>query len=112
MADRTVVFFRMFDTVAEADANVVDENEMAPYGDPCPPSAPSAEKSVVCRYTIGTGKGIAMFSHTVKTPHRFYLTRWIADAEPLLRGEMSTTKADPQDWSTLKANWTWIAGMG
>jgi TIR domain len=112
LADGTVVFYRLFDTAAEAGANVVDENAMAPAGDSCPPSAPSVDTSVVCRYAVGSEKGVVMFSYTVKPPHSFYISRWIADAEPLLRGEMSTANASPQDWTTLQANWTRLAGMG
>jgi hypothetical protein len=112
LADGTVVFYRLFDTAVEADANVVDENAMAPAGDSCPPSAPSVDMSVVCRYAVGPEKGVVMFSYTVKPPHNFYISRWIADAEPLLRGEMSTANANPQDWTTLQANWTRLAGMG
>jgi hypothetical protein len=51
-----------------------------------------------------------MFSYVVKDPHRFYLCRWVSDEDPLLRGEMSTSSADPQDWTTLEANWTRVVG--
>jgi len=112
LADGTVVFYRLFDTAAEAAANVVDENATAPAGDSCPPSTPSADTSVVCRYAVGSETGVVMFSNTVKPPHSFYISRWIADAEPLLRGEMSTANANPEDWTTLQANWTRLAGMG
>ena len=36
--DGTVVFYRLFDTAAEARADVVNGNELAPNGTPCPPS--------------------------------------------------------------------------
>ena len=108
----TVVFYSLFDTTAEADADVVDENAMIPSGDPCPPYSPSAETPIVCRYSVGAETGVVMFSYTAKPPHYFYLCRWIADAEPLLRGEMSTMNADPQDWTNLQADWTRLAGMG
>ena len=52
-----------------------------------------------------------MFSYTAKDPQRYYLSRWVPDAEPLLRGEMSTKNANPLDWTTLEANWTQLAGM-
>jgi Caspase domain len=111
LTDGTIVFFRLFGTVDEAYADVVNGYETAPDGDPCPPSPPSAGAPVVCRYAVGAEKGVAMFSYTVKDPERFYLSRWSPDAMPLLRGEMSTAHADPQDWATLEANWTRLAGM-
>jgi hypothetical protein len=110
LTDGTVVFFRLFDTAAEANADVINGHEMAPDSNPCPPPAPSVNTSVVCRYSVGPEKGLAMFSYTAKDPQRFYTSRWVPEAEPLLRGEMSTTNANPQDWTTLEANWTRLAG--
>jgi hypothetical protein len=110
LTDGTVVFFRLFDTVAEANEDVINGHEIATDGYPCPPSAPSVNTSVVCRYAVGPEKGVAMFSYTAKDPHRYYLSRWVPDAEPLLRGEMSTNNANPLDWTTLEANWTRLAG--
>lgn len=106
LTDGTVVFFHLYDTVAEANADVVNGHEMTPSSLPCPPSAPSVNTSVVCRYSVGPEKGLAMFSYTAKDPQRFYSSRWVPDAEPLLQGEMSTTN----DWNTLEANWTRLAG--
>jgi len=119
LIDRTVVFFRLFDTVAEANADVINGRPIAPTSDPCPPSAPGAgggssgqlsvNGSVVCRYAVGPEKGLAMFSYTAKDAHRYYESRWVPDAEPLLRGEMSSENANPLDWTTLKTNWTRLA---
>jgi hypothetical protein len=50
-----------------------------------------------------------MFSYTAKDAHRYYVSRWVPDAEPLLRGEMSSENANPLDWTTLKTNWTRLA---
>jgi len=110
LADRTVVFYSLFDTVDEARADVVEGDEIAPYGDPCPPSAPPAGIPVVCRYSVGAEKGVVRFSYTSKGGQSFYLSRWSPDGEPL-RGEMSTLHADPQDWATLRENWILLAGM-
>ena len=110
LADRTVVFYSLFDTVDEARADVVEGDEIAPYGDPCPPSAPPAGIPVVCRYSVGAEKGVVRFSYTSKGGQSFYLSRWSPDGEPL-RGEMSTPHANPQDWATLRENWILLAGM-
>ena len=114
-----MVFFRLFDTVAEANANVINGRPIAPNSDPCPPSAPGAgggpsdqlsvNGPVVCRYAVGPEKGLAMFSYTAKGAHRSYIARWVPDAEPLLRGEMSSENATPLDWTTLKTDWTRLA---
>jgi hypothetical protein len=110
LADHTVVFYSLFDTVDEARTNVVAEDEIAPDGDPCPPSAPPAGTPVVCRYSVGAEKGLVRFSYIAKGGQSFYLARWSPDAEPL-QGEMSTKEADPQDWKTLRENWKGRAGM-
>ena len=110
LADRTVVFYSLFDTVDEARADVVEGDEIAPYGDPCPPSAPPAGIPVVCRYSVGAEKGVVRFSYTSKGGQSFYLSRWSPDGEPL-RGEMSTPHANPRDWATLRENWILLAGM-
>jgi hypothetical protein len=121
LSDRTVVLFRLFDTAAEANAAVVGGRPMAPAGDPCPPAPGAAtgdqsggtlsvNEPVVCRYAVGPEKGTALFSHTEKDTIHSYLTRWVADAEPLLRGEMATHTANPADWTTLTTNWTQLAG--
>jgi len=110
LADRTVVFYSLFDTVDEARADVVEGDEIAPYGDPCPPSAPPAGIPVVCRYSVGAEKGVVRFSYTSKGGQSFYLSRWSPDGEPL-RGEMSTPHANLQDWATLRENWILLAGM-
>jgi hypothetical protein len=110
LSDGTVVFFRLFDTVDAARADAVDGNETAPDGDPCPPPNPPADTAVTCRYAVGAENGVALFSYTAKGSHRFYLSRWSPDAEPL-RGEMSSADANAQDWATLQANWTRLAGM-
>jgi hypothetical protein len=107
--DGTVVFFRLFDTATEARTAVMNGQEIAPASQPCPPSAPSVNTSVVCRYTVGPEKGLAMFGYTAKDVHRYYVSRWVPDAEPLLRGEMSTENANPLDWTTLETNWTRLA---
>ena len=110
LADHTVVFYSLFDTVDEARTNVVAQDEIAPDGDPCPPAAPAVGTSVVCRYSVGAEKGLVRFSYTAKGGQSFYLARWSPDAEPL-QGEMSTKEADPQDWKTLRENWKGLAGM-
>jgi hypothetical protein len=109
LKDGTVVFFRLFDTATEAKTAVMNGQEIAPASQPCPPSAPSVNTSVVCRYTVGPEKGLAMFGYTAKDVHRYYVSRWVPDAEPLLRGEMSTENANPLDWTTLETNWTRLA---
>jgi hypothetical protein len=106
LTDGTVVFFRLFDTAAEAKADVINGGEIAPASGPCPPSALPVNTSVVCRYALGREKGLAMFSYTVKDADHYYLSRWVPDAEPLLRGEMSTKNAD---WTTLEKNWSGLA---
>ena len=111
LTDGTVVFFRMFDTAAQADADVVGRNEVVTDGSPCPPSAPSAGASVTCRYTVGGQSGVATFGYTAKGSIHSFWCRWIGDAEPSLRGEMSTANVNPQDWATLQANWNQLAGM-
>lgn len=111
LADGMLVLFQVFDTPEEAHADVVNGNEPAPDGRPCPPDVPPSETAVVCRYSVGSENGVAMFGHTVKAPERFYLSRWTSDAEPRLRGEMSTSDANPEDWATLQADWRRLAGM-
>ena len=108
LKDRTVVFFRLFDTAEEAKAGVTSGYNIAPDGEPCPPAAPPVD-TVVCRYAVGPDKGLAMFGYTAKGARRFYVCRWVPETEPLLRGEMSTENANPQDWTNLKANWTRLA---
>jgi hypothetical protein len=110
LADHTVVFYSLFDTVDEARTNVVAQDEIAPDGDPCPPAAPPVGSPVVCRYSVGAEKGLVRFSYIAKGGQSFYLARWSPDAEPL-QGEMSTKEADPQDWKTLRENWKGRAGM-
>jgi hypothetical protein len=109
LTDGTVVFFRLFDTVAEANADVINGYGIAPDSDPCPPSDLSVNASVVCRYAVGPEKGLAMFGYTAKDAHRYYVSRWVPAAEPRLRGQMSTQNANPEDWTTLEANWTRLA---
>jgi tetratricopeptide (TPR) repeat protein len=112
LTDGTVVFFRLFDTPTDANADVVGGKEQAPNGTACPPSAaPAPGDSVVCPYTVGAETGIAAFTHTVKDTHRFYEVRWIPEAHPRLRGEMTTANTNAQDWETLQSNWTRLAGM-
>ena len=110
LTDGTVVFFRLFDTAAEAEADVVNGAEMAPAGQPCPPSALSVNTSVVCRYAVGAEKGTAMFGYTAKGDHRYFISRWVAEAEPMLRGEMASKTADPADWTSLEDNWNRLVG--
>jgi WD40 repeat protein len=111
LTDGTVVFYHLFDTATEANADVVNGDEPAPNGTPCPPSAPAAETSGVCRYAVGRVTGVAAFSHIVKDPQRFYEVRWSPDAQPRLRGVMSTANTTAQDWENLKSNWTRVTGM-
>ena len=112
LPDGTVVFYRLFDTAPEAHADVVNGNEPAPNGTPCPPSdAPGAETPVVCSYEVDAETGVAAFSHTVKDPLRIYEVRWIPEAHPRLRGQMSTKNDTGQDWERLRSNWTRLAGM-
>ncbi len=111
LTDGTIVFFHLFDSVTEVRADVMNGNEPAPDGTPCPPSTPAAGTSMVCRYAIGAETGVAAFSHMMKDPQRFYECRWSPDAHPLLRGVMSTADTTPQDWESLQSNWTRLAGM-
>jgi hypothetical protein len=111
LPDRTWVFFRLFDSDEEAKASVTSGAPISSDSGPCPPSALSVNIPVICRYAVGPEKksGVAMFSYTAKDTHRYYITRWVPDADPLLRGEMSSDNATPLDWTTLEANWTWLA---
>jgi hypothetical protein len=112
LADGTVVFYQLFATDAVAHADVVNGDEQAPAGTPCPPSAaPAAETPVVCRYESGGETGVAAFRRTVKDPRRFYEVRWSPESNPRLRGSMSTEHATEQDWEKLRSNWTELAGM-
>ena len=112
LIDGTPVFFRLFDTAAEARADVVKGNEPAPSGTPCPPSAaPAAENPVVCGYVVEGETGTAAFSHIVKDTQRFHEVRWSPDAQRRLRGWMSTENTTPQDWESLLSTWTRLAGM-
>lgn len=111
LTDGMLVLFRLFGTADEAHADVVNGTEPTADGEPCPPSGPSSESAVVCRYSVGSATGVVMFGRTTKGPESFYLSRWIPDAEPLLRGEMSTSDANPQDWATVQADWTQLANM-
>jgi hypothetical protein len=104
LPDETLVFFQLGYTQAEATAEITSDSD----NQPCPSSAPPVGTAVTCRYSLGTHSGLAMFSHVAKDSQRFYLCRWVADKDSLLRGEMSTTSADSQDWATLEANWTGI----
>jgi hypothetical protein len=108
LIDGTVVFYRLFDTAPEAEADVVNGHEVAPENS-CLTSAPSVNTSVVCQYAVGPEKGLVTFGYTAKDPQSLYSSRWVSDAEPLLRGEMSTEHANPVDWTTLKNNWTRLA---
>ena len=108
--DGGVVFYHLFDTPAEARADVMKGNELAPNGTPCPPpSAPPPETPVVCSYEAGAETGVAAFSQTVQPPQRFYGVRWSPDAHPRLRGDLTTTTA--QDWESLRSNWKRLAEM-
>jgi hypothetical protein len=109
LKDDTVVFFRLFDTAAEAKADVVNGHEIAPDSDPCPPSALSVNTPVLCRYAAGPEKGLAMFDFVSKGAEMYYESRWVPDSEPLLRGEMTTKNANPLAWTTLEANWKRLA---
>jgi hypothetical protein len=110
LKDGTVVFYHLFPTVAEAQEAVSNGQRIEPISSDCPPrEAPTVNTSIVCRYAIGPDKGLTMFSHTEKAPQSILLSRWVADAQPRLRGEMSTANAEPQDWETLTANWTRLA---
>ena len=107
LKDGTVVFYRLFDTVTEAKEDVSNGQQIEPDSHTCPPSAPPPVNTpVVCRYAVGPEKGLAMFSYAARDARRTYISRWVTDAEPLLRGEMSTKNANPLDWTTLEANWT------
>jgi len=104
-----VVFYRLFDTAKDAQANVTNGREIAPDNS-CLASAPPVNTSLVCRYAVGPETGLAMFSYTAKDTRSYYESRWVPDAEPLLRGEMTTTNANPTDWTTLETNWNQLAG--
>jgi hypothetical protein len=110
LTDGTVVFFRLFDTAGEAQADVLTGYQVPQGNEPCPPPAPPANTSV-CRYAVEpeNEKGLAMFGYTAKGTNMYYVSRWVADAEPLLRGEMSTKSATALDWANLKENWTQLA---
>jgi hypothetical protein len=110
LPDGTIVLYRLFNTATEARADVVNGNELAPNGTPCPPAAPPAE-TVVCSYVAGAETGVAAFSQTVKPPERFYGVRWNPDAHPQLSGAMTTANTTAQDWENLRSNWTRLAGM-
>ncbi|HKN45180.1 MAG TPA: hypothetical protein VJW23_14805, partial [Propionibacteriaceae bacterium] len=112
LPDRTVVFYRLFDTATEARADVVNGKELAPDGTPCPPSsAPPAETPVVCSYEAGAETGVAAFSQTVQPPLGFYDVRWSPAAHSRLRGAMATENTTAQDWERLRSNWTRLAEM-
>jgi hypothetical protein len=108
LKDGTVVFYRLFDTVTEAKEEVSIGQPIEPISHPCPPRDPPAvvNTSVVCWYAVGTDKGLAMFGYIGKGTQSYFISRWVPNAEPLLRGEMSTKNAELQDWTTLRANWT------
>jgi hypothetical protein len=110
LPDGNVVSYRLFASAAEARADVVNGNELAPIGTPCPPSA-LVESPIVCSYTSGAETGVAAFSQTVKPPEQFYGVRWNPDAHPQLSGAMFTKNATAQDWESLQSNWTRLAGM-
>jgi hypothetical protein len=106
LKDGTVVFYRLFDTVTKAKEDVINRQQIEPAGYRCPPAAPPpVNTTVVCHYATGPDKGLAMFSYTTKGTQRYYISRWVPDAEPLLQGEMSTKTANPQDWTALVDNW-------
>jgi hypothetical protein len=70
LRDGTLVSYNVFEPDTEAHADVVNGNEPAPNGTPCPPpSAPPADTPVVCSYEAGTETGVAAFSQTVKPPN-------------------------------------------
>jgi hypothetical protein len=110
MPDKTVVFYRLFNTAAAARADVVNGKELAPNGTPCPPSA-LVETTIVCSYTVGAETGVAAFSQTVKLPEQSYGVRWNPESHPRLRGAMGTDNTTAQDWESLLSNWTRLAGM-
>jgi len=110
MTDGTVVLYNLYGTATEAHADVVNENEQAPTGTPCPPSAPPAE-TVVCSYEVSAETGVAAFTQTVLAPKRFYGVRWNPATHPRLRGAMTTDNTTAQDWESLRSNWTRLAGM-
>jgi outer membrane protein assembly factor BamD (BamD/ComL family) len=110
LPDRTVVLYRLFDSAAAARTDVVNGNELAPNGTPCPPSAP-VETTIVCSYVVGAETGVAAFSQTVKLPAQFYEVRWNPNAHPRLRGVMTRDNTTAQDWESLLSNWTRLAGM-
>ena len=112
LADGNVVFFRLFDTPEEAKASVTSGGPRPSDSGPCPPSAPSVDSPViVCRYAVGPDneKGLATFSYIAKDTRRYYLSRWVPDADQQLRSEMSTSNASPLDWTTLTTNWSSLA---
>ena len=110
LPDGNVVSYRLFASAAEARADVVNGNELAPNGTPCPPSA-LVENPIVCSYAFGAETGVAAFSQTVKPPERFYGVRWNPGAHPHLSGAMYTKNTTAQDWESLQSNWTRLAGM-
>jgi hypothetical protein len=110
MPDKTVVFYRLFNTAAAARADVVNGKELAPNGTPCPPSA-LVETTIVCSYTVGAETGVAAFSQTLKPPEHSYGVSWNPHAHPRLRGAMGTDNTTAQDWESLLSNWTRLAGM-
>jgi tetratricopeptide (TPR) repeat protein len=109
LPDRTVVSYRLFDSAAAARTDVVNGNELAPNGTPCPPSA-LVETTIVCSYAFGAG-GVAAFSQTVKLPAQFYEVRWNPNTHPRLRGLMTRDNTTAKDWESLRSNWTRLAGM-
>jgi tetratricopeptide (TPR) repeat protein len=112
LPDGTIVLYRLFDTAAEARADVVNGNKLAPTGTPCPPSA-LVETPIVCSYLVGVGAetGVAAFRQTVKPPEQFYGVRWNPATHPQLSGAMFTKNATAQDWESLQSNWRRLAGM-
>jgi len=105
--DGTVVFYRLYPTVREAEEDVSDGESIEQIDGHCPPFVrPTADnRSDLCWYTVGSEKGLARFGYTAEGDQTFYSSRWVPDGEPL-RGEMSTTDAALQDWTTLQANWS------
>lgn len=110
LPDGNVVSYRLFASAAEARADVVNGNELAPNGTPCPPSA-LVENPIVCSYASGAETGVAAFSETVKPPERFYGVRWNPGAHPHLSGAMFTKNNTAQDWESLRSNWMRLAEM-
>jgi hypothetical protein len=111
LEDGTVVLYRLFDTATKARRYVSNGRPIEPIGNQCPPPAPPAAVNTpaVCWYLVGPEKKVlVMFGYTAKGTQRYYISRWVPDAQPLLLGEMSTDNANLQDWTTLKANWTWL----